>query len=328
MVTESPSGLGPLVRDALARRAECGLPSRETDAYRLIHGASDGLAGLTVDVYGEFVVVSVLSEQPQAALADLPEALMSLGFAGVYLKLRPRQANLLSDEERRTRTPERAVRGADAPAELVVRESGMPFTVRLGDGLSTGLFLDQRDNRRRVAELARSQRVLNLFAYTCAFGCAAAVGGAVSTTNVDVSKAALERGRHNYQRAGLDAQGHLFLARDVREVLPKQARRGERYGVVVLDPPSYASTKRGRFSVERDLAALVTQCLPLVADGGRLLACTNQHSLSLNAFERLLRAGALGAARAVEIECLAPPVDFPVAPGGDPHLKSAWVVPR
>jgi len=326
--TERAHELEALLKRALERRAELGLPAPDTDAYRLVHGAADGMEGLTVDVYGHFVVVSLLSHRSDDELARLFDGLMSVGFRGVYLKRRPRQANVLSADERKERTPEHAVRGEDALFEFVVHESAMPFVVRLGDGLSTGLFLDQRINRKRVHDLACDKRVLNLFAYTCAFGCAAALGGASSTTNIDVSKNVLERGREGYARAGIGGEGHLFLARDVLETLPKLARRSERYDLVVLDPPSYASTKHGRFSVEKDFAGLVSYALALVSEGGSLLACTNLHSLETRAFERMLRTGAAHAGRAVEIELVAPPGDFSPLPGGDPHLKSAWLTVR
>jgi len=328
VATERDHTFGALLQSALEKRVALGLPSADTDTYRLVHGAADGLEGLTIDVYGRFAVVSLLSERADAELSRLFDALLSLGFLGVYLKRRPRQANVLSDDERKHRTPERAVRGEDAPFELEVRESSMPFLVRLGDGLSTGLFLDQRLNRQRVHELARDRSVLNLFAYTCAFGCAAALGGAVRTTNIDVSRAVLERGRQGYARAGVTGEGHQFLARDVLETLPRLARRGEQYDVVILDPPSYASTKHGRFSVEKDFASLVAQALAVVSESGRLLACTNLHSLQTRAFERLLRTGAAQAGRGVEIELTAPPDDFPSLPGVDPHLKSAWLMVR
>jgi 23S rRNA (cytosine1962-C5)-methyltransferase len=319
--------LKSLLRAAYEKRAQLGLPSADTDAYRLVHGAADGLPWLTVDVYAQFVVVSLLADCGESELLELFRGLLSLGFAGVYLKRRPRQANVLSDEDRKARTPERAVFGASAPTELVVRESARRFLVRLGDGLSTGLFLDQRDNRARVHALANATCVLNLFSYTCAFGSVAAQGGATTTTNIDVSKAALERGKQNYAQAGIDPGRHRFLARDVLEELPKLKRRGERYDLVVLDPPSYASTKHGRFSVDKDFAHLVSQCLALVSETGRLLACTNQQSLSSPNFERMLRAGSAQAGGRYQIALVPPPADFPSPPGGNAHLKSAWFSP-
>jgi 23S rRNA (cytosine1962-C5)-methyltransferase len=242
------------------------------------------------------------------------------------VKRRPRQANDVAEAERRERAPERAVVGCDAPAAFSVRENGQLFEVRLGDGLSTGLFLDQRENRARVAREAKGKRVLNLFAYTCAFGAVAARHGASRTVNIDVAKNVLERGRRNYQLAGIEEGEHQFLARDVLDMLPRLAHKGERYDLVVLDPPSYASTRKGRFSVERDYPELVTLAMRLVADGGLLLACTNHQKLQQRDLERGLAQASEAAQRPLQgLEFMGPAPDHPPAPGRAPHLKSAWI---
>jgi 23S rRNA (cytosine1962-C5)-methyltransferase len=311
---------------ALEARQALGFPSPDTSCYRLIHGAADELEGLTVDVYDRWLVASLYTEERGAREERWLDALAELGFAGVYVKHRPRQANELDPHERLVRCPAHAVRGDSAPELLVVKESGILFEVRLGDGLSTGLFLDQRDNRARLRALAAGKSVLNLFSYTCAFGVAAAVGGARATTNMDVAKAVLERGRRNYALAGVDLASHAFLARDVLEALPRLARRPERFDVVVLDPPSYASTRGRRFSVERDYAELAALASALVAEGGALLACTNHHRLDAGDLERALQLGAQRANRRVRAgEAVGPPRDFPDQPGRPSHLKSAWL---
>jgi 23S rRNA (cytosine1962-C5)-methyltransferase len=315
----------PLLERARDKRQALGLPSAETDAYRLLHGAGDDLEGLTVDVYGAWLVASLYTDECGARELAWLDDLHALGFRGVYLKHRPRQANELTDEERRLRAPEHAVRGESAPPAFAVRESGMPFEVRLGDGLSTGLFLDQRVNRARLRDMAQGKRVLNLFSYTCGFGLAAALGGASQTVNIDVAKQVLERGRANYQQAGLKAEAHQFLARDVLESLPKLARRNERFEIVVLDPPSYASTKRGRFNVEQDYAALMALALGVLAPGGTLLACTNHQRLRESELERAIRQAGAQVGRALRsLEWALPPSDFPVPDGRPAHLKSAW----
>ncbi len=323
----TPGELRALFARARERRAALGLPSRETTAYRLFHGAADGLEGLTVDVYGDFLVASLYTERRGAREEGWLDALGELGFRGVYLKHRPRQANELREDERRARAPERAVRGEDAPGEFEISESSVPYQVRLGDGLSTGIFLDQRENRARFAAMARDKRVLNLFAYTCAFGVAAARGGALATTNIDVAISALERGKLNYQRASLALEGHRFLARDVFETLPKLVRRGERYDLVALDPPSYASVKgRGRFNVEQDYARLAQLSLSMLEAGGTLLACTNHQGLGEKDLELCVRRAAQAAGRRLHtLEFVAPPADFPSLPGRPGHLKSAFV---
>ncbi len=326
-----------MIAERLAQAAEkrraLGLPSAETNAYRLVHGESDGIAGLAVDVYDRFLVANLYTEAFDARERAWIAALETLGYDGIYVKRRPRQANELSVDERRALAPERAIAGRDAPPVLVVREHGVPFEVRLGDGLSTGLFLDQRDNRARVGREAAGKRVLNLFAYTCAFGVVAARAGARGTTNVDVSKHALDRGRRNYERSGivcaqseLAPAQHVFLARDVFEALPRLAKRGERFELVVLDPPSYASTERGRFRVERDYPELVARALAVLSDTGALLACTNHQKLESAAFVRALRAAERASSRPFRaLEILPPPADHSALPGRAPHLKSAWI---
>jgi 23S rRNA (cytosine1962-C5)-methyltransferase len=323
---------GDLVRSLLERARErrraLGLPSEKTSAYRLVHGAGDELEGLTVDVYSEWLVANLYTEQRGAREEGWLDALNELGFRGVYLKERPRQANELDDAERRARAPERAVRGEDAPESFAIVESGVPFQVRLGDGLSTGLFLDQRENRARLMAMSKGKRVLNLFAYACAFGVVAARGGAAATTNIDLSVAALERGKLNYRAAGVDLEGQRFFARDVLETLPRIARRGERFEIVVLDPPSYASSKsKGRFNVERDYAHLARLALDVLTPGGTLLACTNHQGLRENDLAQAIRSAAAGAGRIINsLEFSSPPADHPVPTGRPAHLKSAWCV--
>lgn len=312
---------------ALHARAALGLPSAETTCYRLFHGAADGLEGLTVDVYGEWLVANLYTEVRGAREEGWLDALAQLGFRGIYLKHRPRQANELAEQERLMRAPPEAIRGESAPESFVVRESGVPFEVRLGDGLSTGLFLDQRENRLRVRGLARDKRVLNLFSYTCAFGLVAALGGARTTTNIDLAKSVLERGRRNYELSGIALdERHAFFARDVLETLPRMARRGERFDLVVLDPPSYASSKKRRFSVERDYAELAALAISVLDEGGRLLACTNHQGLEAHDVERAVRAGAARVGRAIRsLELCPPPPDFPVLRGRSVQLKTAWL---
>jgi 23S rRNA (cytosine1962-C5)-methyltransferase len=311
---------------ALLRRAAAGLPNAHTDAYRLVHGAGDGIEGLTVDVYGRFLVASLYTEERGAREQSWLDALATLGFEGIYVKQRPKQASRMHETERRERAPEHAAWGKDAPDELLIREHDVPYAVRLNDGMSTGLFLDQRDNRVRFAALAAGKRVLNLFAYTCAFGLVAARAGALSTSNLDVSKAALERGKRNYELSQIDLAQHTFFARDALDALPRMARRGELFDLIALDPPSFASTRAGSFSVERDYASLAAHALRLLAPGGSLLACTNHARIAEHELRRMLeQAAASVGCRAQAIERVGPPADHPAAPGRPPHLKSAWL---
>ena len=279
------------------------------------------MPGLTVDVYGNHLVVN-LSDGAFDAEADVVGVLGELGFAGVYVKRHPRQKNVLQETPLVELCPEQPSCGASAPTEFVVTEYGVPFGVRLGDGWRTGLFLDQRENRRRVAELARDKRVLNLFAYTGGFSVAALQGGAAAALCIDASAAALARARENVSRIGA-LERYRAHTGDVFELLPKLARRGELFDVIVLDPPSYATTKRNRFRAVKDYPALVALVLPLLAKGGYLLSCLNHHQVSPSRLRAMVAEGArLSGVQWRSHRDLSPPGDFPTAPGQQPLFKS------
>ena len=299
--------------------------SEDTTAFRLANADGDGLPGLALDVYGDWLVAHVYEGGGATATPELLDALDGLGFDGVYLKVRPRQANRLVDTRRDDLAPAAPVRGRPAPDEITVLENGMPFVARLGDGLGTGLFLDQRENRRRVRELARGATVLNLFAYTCPFTVAAALGGATRTVSVDVSAPALERGER-YVRALGTAGEHGFVRDDAFGVLRRLARGGDRFDLVVVDPPTYSTTKKTRWKSGRDWVRLAEAALAVVAPGGRLLACSNDQRMRHATFRKYLR-DALRAAgrRAEQVKDLPDPTDFPVPAGTEPHLSSVLI---
>lgn len=168
--------------------------------------------------------------------------------------------------------PARLLRG-EAPGEIEVREDGVTYMAEPGGGYSTGVFLDQRLNRRWVAGL-RPRRLLNLFAYTCSFSVRAALAGA-ETLSVDTSKRALERGKENFRRNALSLDGHRFLAEDVVKFVPRLVRRGEKFDAIILDPPTFGRADGRVFRIERDLPELAAACASLVAEGGSMLVSCN-----------------------------------------------------
>ncbi|WP_437731643.1 class I SAM-dependent methyltransferase [Sorangium sp. So ce1335] len=314
------------MREAAERRygvARAG----DTTALRLVHGAGDGLPAVSVDLYGEHLVVSLFGGgegEPGAPPRDVVlDAAHRLGAKGVYVKVRPKHASVIVDARREEFAPRHAVRGESAPEEFTVLEHGLPFKVRLGDGLSTGIFLDQRENRRRVRELARGARVLNLFAYTGGFSVAAVAGGARESVTVDVSRGAIAWARDNLDAIGADPAAHVVVEADVFPWLRAAAQAGQRFDLIVLDPPSFATTKKSRFSAASDFGALAALAFRLLAPGGRLLACTNHRGIARARFRRHLHEAAREAGcDVVQMKDLPDPVDFPSEPGTESHLKS------
>lgn len=294
---------------------------RHIEAFRLLHGAADGVAGLAVDVWGEHLVAHLyesLSPQVEDGVLD---ALHGLGFAGVYLKRRPGQANVLADTRTEELAPKLPLRGLAAPSSFVVHEHGIPYEVRLGDGLSTGLFLDQRDNRKRVRDLAPGRRVLNLFAYTCGFSCAAGAGGADAIVSVDVAAPALEWGMRNYA-LGAYRGGHRTIRSDVFAFIDAAKAARERFDLVICDPPTYSTTKTSRWSSGGDWVGLAKSVLDLLSPGGVALFCSNDRRMSEKGFRAHVRSAQLLAGLDGEMRSYDMPVDHPVAVATTPTMKT------
>jgi 23S rRNA (cytosine1962-C5)-methyltransferase len=316
-------------RYALGRSRE---GAEATTAFRLVNGAGDALPGLVVEVYADWLVAELEGDDAElhgheARKKRVLDALDSLGFGGVYLKVRPKQASTLVDTRREDLAPKLPVRGTAAPFDVTILENGVPFGVRLGDGLQTGVFLDQRSNRLRVRDASKGKRVANLFAYTCAFSVAAARGGASETVSVDASVTALERGRQNFDLAGVPCgTAHTFAAEDVFSWVARTNKRGAVFDLVLLDPPSYSSTKKRRFVAKTDYKDLAADVMRIVAPQGVLLACVNHRGIGRERFRKHLYEAARAAGREVlQAKDLPTPSDFPPPLGGESHLKAVWM---
>lgn len=301
----------------------------DAEMVRLVHSLGDGLPGVEIDRYGDWLVVSLHDEQRRHE-ASLLDALAPLSAKGIYVKRRPKEAKGVGDTRRDDVAPKEAVRGEIAPEPLVLHEGGCPYEVRLGDGLSTGIFLDQRDARGWVAARSEGARVLNTFCYHAAFTVAAVAGGAVETTSIDTARPALDRAADALRRVGAEPSAeHALVRDDTMRFLERAARKGRQFDVIVLDPPSYATNKRGRkrttWRVVRDYPELIARSLAVLAPDGTILACTNHRQSPAAKVREWLHAGADLAGVPVTLEPLDPPLDYPPAPGQPPHLKRFYV---
>jgi 23S rRNA (cytosine1962-C5)-methyltransferase len=293
------------------------------DAFCLFHGAADGLPGVRVVRYGDFVVLELSAER--AALApDIARMFLELGARGVYLKLRERGDLRQTDHE--TLAPTAPILGEKAARRFEVHEGKLRFWVELGSGLQTGLFVDQRDSRALVHDGAAGLRVLNLFSYTGSFSVAAAVGGASQVTSVDLSAPALAFCRDNFTLNGIDPAKHRFIQDDVQKWLEFAKDKGERFDLVVLDPPSFGSAGRATFEVARDYERVAAAAFRLLKPRGKLLAVTNHRGTSRDRLRKKLHQGARDARREIQkLKDLASALDCPDAFAGPSGAKAALV---
>jgi 23S rRNA (cytosine1962-C5)-methyltransferase len=333
-------GLGGALERAIERRRSL-VDDPAVTALRVVSGRSDGVAGLFVDLLGPAAVADVYEGTPADAVdprelaGAVLAALSPLGARGVYLKRFGADRSRLGGVPAET-TDAQPMAGDRTAAEIPVREDGRTLLARPYDGFSTGVFVDQRANRRWLGEwvaarsaavgdgsagVAPGVSVLNLFAYTGAFGLAAACAARSGrTSNVDVSGRYLGWAERNYGANGIalcDDDGsrrHHFPRMDARDFVTMAGRKGWRFDAVVIDPPSYGAADRKKrtpaWSIEKDYGALIREAGALIPPGGVCLCVTNNRSLCEAGALEGLASSALGRGfRGVEL----PPPDADVA---------------
>jgi len=293
---------------SLARRAPL-LASTETTAYRLAFAESDGLPGLIVDRYGEWVVLQSLTygiEPWKTTLADLLVELLHV--RGVYER---------SDVDVRSQERLEPVTGllaGETPTEKVIAsENGLQFQVDLAGGHKTGFYLDQRDNRRRIAPYCADRRVLNVFSYTGAFAVYAARVGAAAVTNLDSSYDALVIGEENLRLNGLEREVDEHIQGDAFQVLRGLRDEGRRFDLVILDPPKFAYNKSQVIAATRGYKDINMLGMQLLEPGGILCTFSCSGLISEDLFQKVLFGASVDVGRDVRIlERLAQGTDHPV----------------
>ena len=279
------------VRAAVALRARV-IDTEKLTAPRLVNAESDGLPGIVVDRYGDYLVVQLYT----GAVAHLRDELYNALEAIVAPKAiyEQRRYRSLAGEAPRQAAAE-LVRGAPAPVELEVKEDDLTFVVDVG------------------------RRVLNLFSYTGAISVYARAGGATEICAVDVAAKAHARARRNFAASGFDPESAEHVVGDVFKVLARFNERARKFDMVVLDPPAFASAaaRGGKpWSAIRDYSELVAASLEVLAPGGLLVAGSSTHKMSAQEFDLALADGAAMAQTRLQIiDRRGLPPDFPTVPG-------------
>ncbi len=282
-----------------------------TDAHRLCT-----IGGGWVERFGRDILISFKNAPARERLIqglDFWGAAVGFKFGRIFTRFVPKK-----NEERET--PRLFLGNEEENLQTLVMERHLKFGIDFGAGYSVGLFVDQRENRSYVRKIA-PKRLLNCFAYTCSFSVAAASVGA-KTLNVDLSKKSLARGRENFSLNSLLTNDHQFIADDAIAVLPRLARKGEKFDAIILDPPTFSRSRRGKaFHVEHDFEKLLLLALELAERDGCILLSTNCSALLEHALEVMARYCLKATRRAGKFHRPPPLPDFPPNMGA----SSIWL---
>lgn len=292
-----------------------------TTAYREINGAADGFPGWLVDRYGQWLLVQHEENAERGPLPSIHDG----NTMGVYYFVTNRDRSVMKDVK------PVLLEGQPAPDIVEVKENGIAYQISFED-LSTGIFLDQRPQRAWLAKhCTEDTRVLNCFSHCGAFSVAAATAGA-QTVNLDLSKKWLDRIEPQMKANGIDdfTERHDCIYGDCFDWLARLAKRGEKYDIVIVDPPSTSvgGKKKKRWSAKKDYDELVFLASKLVKNGGLLWTTTNSATISPVEFARMCEKGLANAGiTSAKLERVAPmPIDFPTI--GSPPVKNfIWRMP-
>ncbi|NIA33009.1 23S rRNA (cytosine(1962)-C(5))-methyltransferase RlmI [Serratia marcescens] len=279
------------------------------DGYRLIAGESDGLPGITIDRFQNFLVLQLLSA---GAEYQRPALLSALQHCYPECSIYDR-----SDVAVRKKEGLPLAQGpvlGDLPPELLpITEHGMKLLVDIQQGHKTGFYLDQRDSRLAARNYSAGRRVLNCFSYTGAFAVSALMGGCAQVISVDTSQAALDIAKRNVELNKLDLNKAEFVRDDVFQLLRNYRAQGEKFDLIIMDPPKFVENKNQLASACRGYKDINMLALQLLNPGGILLSFSCSGLMPTDLFQKILADAAVDAGRDVQfIEQFRQAADHPV----------------
>lgn len=298
------------------RRLQAAQPLRDwlagrddLDSYRLIAGESDGLPGITIDRFGNFLVLQLLSAGAEYQRATLISALQQCYPAcAIYDR-----SDVAVRKKEGLELTQGVVLGEQPPTQLPITEHGMKLLVDIQTGHKTGYYLDQRDSRLATRRYAKDGRVLNCFSYTGGFAVSALIGGCRQVISVDTSQAALDIARQNITLNNLDLSKAEFLRDDVFKLLRYYRDGGEKFDLIVMDPPKFVENKNQLAGACRGYKDINMLAMQLLNPGGILLTFSCSGLMPTDLFQKIIADAALDASRDVQfIEQFRQSADHPV----------------
>lgn len=285
-----------------------------TDAHRLCT-TDDGW----VERFGREILISYKKEAERERLTlelYFWQKSVDFDFLRIFARFLPKK-----NEERER--PKVVFGAVEANPHTTVMEHLLKYAIDFDAGYSVGFFIDQRENRRYIRRL-KPKRLLNCFAYTCSFSVAGASVGA-HTVNVDLSKKSLGRGKENFALNSLPTSEHKFIADDVLTVMPRLARKGDKFDVIILDPPTFSRSHKGRvFHVEDNFEDLLLAALEVAERDAQILLSSNCTTLREKGLEVVARYALKASRRAGNIHRTPPLPDFPPGAGA----STIWLTLR
>lgn len=263
----------------------------DTSSCRVIFGEADFLPGLVIDKFSDVLVVESLALGIDKMKLDIINALKEvmsedgISIKGVYER---------SDAKVRKNEGMERIKGFigeefDTNVEIV--ENGVKYIVDVKDGQKTGFFLDQKNNRKAIQKLCKGAKVLDCFTHTGSFALNAGIAGAAEVTGVDASELAVNQARENAALNGLENVVH-FKCEDVFELLPELEKQGEKYDVVILDPPAFTKSRNSIKNAIKGYREINLRGMKLVKDGGFLATCSCSHFMSYELFTKTINQAA------------------------------------
>ena len=253
--------------------------SSKTNAFRVFNGEGDGIGGLIIDYFDGYYVLNWYSRGIYQYRDHVINNLKKMvDFKGIYQKRRYEVGGKFIDEDG-------FVMGERGEFPLLVKENDVQFAVYLNEGAMVGVFLDQRDVRKRIRDkYAEGRTVLNTFSYTGAFSVFAALGGAARTTSVDVANRSYGKTIEQFSVNGIDFDAHDILVEDVFNYFKYAQKKNLKYGMVILDPPSFARTDKFKFAAEQDYKDLLKDAISITEEQGIIVASTNCSAFDMKKF--------------------------------------------
>ncbi|MGM9955118.1 MAG: class I SAM-dependent rRNA methyltransferase [Peribacillus sp.] len=258
---------------------------KETTAFRFFNGEGDGVGGIIIDHYEGNYVINWYSKGIYSFKDYIIKALQNtVNVKSIYQKKRFDTKGQYVEEDD-------FVMGVQPEFPLIVKENGVQFAVYLNDGAMVGVFLDQRDVRRTIRDkYAKGKTVLNMFSYTGAFSVFAALGGAIKTTSVDLANRSLPKTIEQFNVNGIDPEAQNIVVMDVFNYFKYAMKKALKFDIVILDPPSFAKSKKFTFSAGKDYTNLLKDAIAITEDNGVIIASTNCSTFDMKKFKSFIDA--------------------------------------